>query len=136
MKISNDEITCMRYFYDLTNVECNDCILSDDAIAYLVKSGEIGKAIGKKGTNIQRLRDYVKKNIFVFEEAQSEEMFVKKAFNVSEPILQEMEVNNKKVVFIKLNASDKSTLRRGAIMVFAKEFFQRIYGKEIKIQSR
>jgi N utilization substance protein A len=126
----------MRYFYDLTNVECNDCILSDDAIAYLVKSGEIGKAIGKKGANIQRLRDYVKKNIFVFEEAQSEEMFVKKAFNVSEPILQEMEVNNKKVVFIKLNASDKSTLRRGAIMVFAKEFFQRIYGKEIKIQSR
>lgn len=126
----------MRYFYDITNVECNDCILSDEAIAYLVKSGDMGKAIGKKGINIQRLRDYVKKNIFVFEEGQNEEMFIKKAFNVSSPVLQEMEVNTKKVIFIKLNASDKSTLRRGAIMLFAKEFFQRIYGKEIKIQSR
>jgi transcription termination/antitermination protein NusA len=126
----------MRYFYDITNVECNDCILSDDAIAYLVKTGDMGKAIGKKGINIQKLKGYVKKNIFVFEEGPSEEMFIKKAFNVSSPVLQEMEVNNKKVVFIKLNASDKSTLRRGAIMLFGKEFFQRVYGKEIKIQSR
>ncbi len=126
----------MRYFYDITNVECNDCIISDDAIAYLVKTGDMGKAIGKKGVNIQRLRNYVKKNIFVFEEAQNEEMFIKKAFNVSSPVLQNMEVNNKKVVFVKLSASDKNTLRRGAIMLFAKDFFQRMYGKEIKIQSR
>jgi transcription termination/antitermination protein NusA len=126
----------MRYFYDITNVECNDCIISDDAIAYLVKTGDMGKAIGKKGVNIQKLRNYVKKNIFVFEEGSTEEMFIKKAFNVSSPVLQDMEVNNKKVVFIKLTASDKSTLRRGAIMLFAKEFFQRVYGKEIKIQSR
>jgi transcription termination/antitermination protein NusA len=126
----------MRYFYDLTKVESSDCIISDDAIAYLVKTGDMGKAIGKKGVNIQKLRNYVKKNIFVFEEGQNEEMFIKKAFNVSSPVLQDMEVNNKKVVFIKLTASDKSTLRRGAIMTFAKEFFQRLYGKEIKIQSR
>jgi len=126
----------MRYFYDLTSVECNDCILSEDAIAYLVKAGDIGKAIGKKGVNIQRLRDYVKKNIFVFEEGPTEEMFIRKSLNVSAPLLQDGEINGKKVVFIKLNATDKNTLRRGAIMLFAKEFFQRIYGKEIKIQSR
>lgn len=126
----------MRYFYDVTNVECNDCILSEDAIAYLVKVGDIGKAIGKKGVNIQRLRDYVKKNIFVFEEGPTEEMFIRKALNVSAPVLQDAEMNNKKVVFVKLNAADKNTLRRGTIMLFAKEFFQRVYGKEIKIQSR
>ena len=126
----------MRYFYDVTNVECNDCILSEDAIAYLVKAGDIGKAIGKKGVNIQRLRDYVKKNIIVFEEGPTEEMFIRKSLNVSAPVLQDGEINGKKVVFIKLNATDKNTLRRGAIMLFAKEFFQRIYGKEIKIQSR
>lgn len=126
----------MRYFYDVTNVECNDCILSEDAIAYLVKAGDIGKAIGKKGVNIQRLRDYVKKNIFVFEEGPTEEMFIRKALNVSAPVLQDSELNGKKVVFVKLSLADKNTLRRGAIMLFAKEFFQRVYGKEIKIQSR
>lgn len=126
----------MRYFYDITNVECNDCILSDEGIAYLVKEGDMGKAIGKKGVNIQKLRNYVKRNIFVFEEGSNEEVFIKKTFNVSSPILQEAEVNNKKVIFIKLNASDRSTLRRGAVMSFGRIFFQRLYGKELKIQTR
>lgn len=136
MRISNDEIACMRLFYEATGVEASDCIISDDGIAFLVPQGQMGRAIGKGGANIQRLRTRTNRSIFLFEDAPDEEAFLRKSLNLSSPHIQESEKSNKKVVYVKLSAPDMHSMKRGAAVSFAKGLFERIFGKELRIQSR
>jgi N utilization substance protein A len=123
-------------FFDSTGVEAGDCIISEEGIAFLVPRGYMGKAIGKNGSNIQRLRSMVNKNVYIFEDIDVEEEFIKRSLNVVSPSIQEAEKNNKKVIYVKLNASDRYSMKRGVVVMFAKELFERIFGKELKIQSR
>lgn len=123
-------------FSDFTGVETDFCLIADNAVAFLVPQGLMGRAIGKGGVNIQRLRRKINKNIYLFEKIDSIEEFIKKSLNISSPSIQELERNNKKVIYVKLNASDRYSMKRGVAVLFAKEFFKRVFGKEMKIQSR
>lgn len=126
----------MTLFSNITGVSPNYCLIKDDGVAFLVPKGMIGKCVGKGGSNIKKLRGKIGKNVYVFEKSPSEDEFIKKSLNVASPLTQESERNNKKVIYIKLNASDKYSMRRGAVLMFAKELFRELFGKEIKIQQR
>src|SRR3982074_1977183 len=64
-----DEQT-IRYvalFQDLTQTTVVDCVDAGDKLIFVVKEGEIGKAIGKKGENIAKLKRLMNKDIHVVE---------------------------------------------------------------------
>ena len=123
-------------FYSETGVEPSDCLLTAEGMAFLVPPGMVGRAVGKKGINVHKLRAKTNRNIYIFEGSGSEKEFIRKSLNVSSPMLQEAEKNNKKVIYVKLNTSDRYSMKRGAGIMFAKELFRRVFGKEMKIQSR
>ncbi len=123
-------------FFDATGVEASDCIIAEGGVAFMVPHGFMGKAIGKEGSNIQRLRSRISRNVFLFEQPDSEEEFVRKSLNVTSPQLQEAEKNNKKVIYVKLNASDKYSMKRGIVVTFARELFNRVFDKELKLQTQ
>ena len=123
-------------FFDATGVEASDCIIAEGGVAFMVPHGLMGKAIGKEGSNIQRLRSRISRNVFLFEQPDSEEEFVRKSLNVTSPQLQEAEKNNKKVIYVKLNASDKYSMKRGIVVTFARELFNRVFDKELKLQTQ
>jgi len=135
-KISNDEITYMRMFYDATGVEASDCIIANEGIAFLIPAGQKGRAVGKNGSNIQKFRSRVNRNIYIFESEGDEEGFLRKSLGITSPIMQESEKNNKKVIYVKLNASDRYSMKRGISVAFAKELFERLFRKELRIQFR
>ncbi|MGC8923633.1 MAG: hypothetical protein ACP5KJ_00380 [Candidatus Micrarchaeia archaeon] len=132
-KISNDELAYMRAFYEITKVEPIYCISSQDGVAFLVPTGSIGKAVGKSGANIALLRKRFDKGVYVFENINSEEEFIKKSINVQAPVIMEDKKNNKKVILVKLSTPDRYAVRRGAVMAFSKRLFQRLFGKELKV---
>lgn len=53
-------------FESLTGAKVKDCINNDRAL-FIVEENEIGKAIGKKGANIRRLEELLKKKVKVIE---------------------------------------------------------------------
>jgi len=123
-------------FYQMTGVEPSDCIISAEGIAFLIPPAQMGRAIGKGGLNIQKMRSQLNRNIFLFEELDNEEEFVKRSLNVESPQLHETEKNNKKVIYVKLNASDKQSMKRGAVVMFARELFSRIFDKELRLYTQ
>lgn len=54
-------------FESLTRAKAKDCFMMNDRITYIVEQNEIGKAIGKGGSNIKRLEAMLKKKIRVIE---------------------------------------------------------------------
>ena len=53
-------------FESITGAKLKDCILNE-RLVFIVEENEIGKAIGKRGINIKRLENMLKKKIRVVE---------------------------------------------------------------------
>lgn len=77
IKLGGNEIRFISLFESITGAVARDCIIDEERIIFIVKQGNIGLAIGKKGINIKRVRDFLRKPIEVVEFAQSPEDFIK-----------------------------------------------------------
>ena len=64
IKYSADVMKFISMFETLTRAKVKDCLLVDETIFFIVQPGQIGKAIGKKGANIKRLKSLMKNKEF------------------------------------------------------------------------
>lgn len=76
VKLGTEEIKYINLFENMTGASVKDCILSDK-VFFVVKEGQMGLAIGKKGANIQRLIETIGKSIEIIEYSDDPETFVR-----------------------------------------------------------
>ena len=113
MKLSKDEIFSINALQMVSGVHAKDCILEGSSIAFLVKSEEMGKAIGKNGSNIKELGNKTGKKVEVIAFEESCEEFLKSAF--SKAGIQKIEVrenDGKKTAIISASGENKRILLR------------------------
>lgn len=60
-------IKLMNSFGAVTRAKLKDCINEDDKLIFIVEEGELGKAVGKKASNVKKLENYFKKKIKIVE---------------------------------------------------------------------
>lgn len=73
----------MKYvalFQDTTRTTVVDCIDAGDRLIFVVKEGDIGRAIGKKGDNVAKLKRLLNHDIHVIEYSERPEQFVANVF--------------------------------------------------------
>ncbi|MBD3248676.1 NusA-like transcription termination signal-binding factor [Candidatus Woesearchaeota archaeon] len=64
------DVNLMKFislFESITRARVKDCISKDERLIFIVQPGEMGKAIGKKGSNIKKLEKSLKKKIRIIE---------------------------------------------------------------------
>jgi len=67
-------------FQDVTRTTVVDCVDTPDRLIYVVKAGDIARAIGKGGENVQMLRKRMNKEIHVVEYSDDAKTFVANVF--------------------------------------------------------
>ena len=73
------DINIMKYmqlFESITHSKLRDCIAGEGLI-FVVEENEIGKAIGKGGSNVRRLEELLKKKIKIVEFSPEVKQFIK-----------------------------------------------------------
>ena len=82
VEVTFDErtMTFVALFQDLTRTTVVDCVDAADRLIFVVKEGEIGKAIGKKGEHVAKLKRLMNKDIHVVEYSDEPEKFVANVF--------------------------------------------------------
>jgi len=102
---------CVRYialFESVTHAAIKDCIIDDGRVIYVVNTGDMGAAIGKRGDNINRVKKSVDKHIELIEYADEPVTFIKNAFGtVSVKSVNISEKGGKKVAYVDVPASEK-----------------------------
>ena len=78
--LTNDEIKCISIFESLTGATAKDCLLEEGRVVFVVRPGDMGKAIGKGGAAIMRVRQAFRKSVEVFENAETLKGFVRNLF--------------------------------------------------------
>ncbi len=99
IKIKYD-INLMKFislFETLTRAKVKDCIEGNPLI-FVVKNGEIGKAIGKKASNIRKVENILKRKIKIIEFNEDLIMFVN---NVIAPVKAEEITKEDNTIVIK-----------------------------------
>jgi N utilization substance protein A len=75
----------------LTKSTALDCVIDDrfDRVIYVIRPGDMGLAIGKKGENIRRLQTVLGKRIEMVEFAETPEAFIMNIFKPAEIVTVE-----------------------------------------------
>ena len=70
----------------LTKATALDCVIDDrfDRVIYVIRPGDMGLAIGKKGDNIRRLQSVLGKRIEMVEFAETPDAFITNIFKPAE----------------------------------------------------
>ena len=136
MKISNDELKCISLFESLTGAPVDDCVIEPDHLIFLVKEGEMGRAIGKAGANILRVRDaFGGKRVDVLENAETPEAFVRKLYAGIE--IRELKIvgNEDKQIEITVPAKDRGAAigRNGDRIKLGRMILERRFGVKLKL---
>ena len=134
IKFTSLEMRFIALFQSITGATVKDCIVDSDLnrIIFIVKEGNIGMAIGKRGKNIHLLEKMTGKKHEVIEHSNNPAQFIKNALKpakVDEVRITER-MDGKTIAVISVNPRDKGIAigknGRNAerIRFLAKRYFQ------------
>ncbi len=111
IKYDSSSIQLISMFERMTSAKLKDAFEIDKLQVFVVQPGYIGKAVGKKGINVKKLADMLKKNIKIIEYNPKIEVFSK---NVTFPIIPaRIEYDQKEKI---LTLIPKDMLSRGLLI--------------------
>ena len=119
----------------LTKATALDCVIDDrfDRVIYVVRPGDMGLAIGKKGENIRRLQNVLGKRIEMVEYSETPDTFIANIFKPAEVIKTEQGEGNAPVnVFVRQRSDLGIAIgKAGCNIEKARILCRRFFGLEI-----
>lgn len=109
-KLGADEMRYIALFESLTGATVRDCLVfeKEGKLTLVVNQGDIGLAIGKGGSRIQKAKRVIGKNIEVVEYSDDPAEFIKNAFAPAKiNMVSIVEREGKKLAFVEVEARDK-----------------------------
>ncbi|OED30583.1 NusA-like transcription termination signal-binding factor [Methanosphaera sp. WGK6] len=79
VKFTTNEIRYIGLFETITSAVVKDCIIDDEhnKVTFLVKKGDMGLAIGKRGSTIGKMQKSVDKSVEIIEHSDDPGEFIK-----------------------------------------------------------
>lgn len=123
----------MNLISSLTRARVKDCFKENDVFYCIVEKGEIGKAIGKKGINIQRLGQMLKRRVRMIEYGTTPAELVANLIYPTK--VEEIREQEKIVEIVGGNKQTKSMLigRDSKNLKFLNRVVQRFFDVEVKV---
>ncbi len=134
IRFTSREMRYIALFESITSATVKDCIIDDtlNRIIFVIKEGDVGVAIGKRGKNIHLLEKMTGKKHEIVEHSESPAQFIKNALKPAQ--VKEIRItqrpNGKTIAVVSVNPRDKGVAigknGRNAerIRFLAKRYFQ------------
>jgi len=111
IRFTNREMRFIALFESITGATVRDCIIDDEnnRIIYIVKEGEMGIAIGKRGKNVSLLEKMTGKRHEIIEFSDDPARFIKNALRPAR--LREIRItqrtDGRKIAVVSVDPKDK-----------------------------
>ena len=131
IKFTTNEIRYIGLFETITSATVKDCIIDEehDKVTFLVKKGDMGLAIGKRGSTIAKMQNKVDKSIEIIEHSDDPGEFIKNLLSVAKVNSIEFSTNAKgnKIATLDVDSKTKrSTIgKNGQNIRRARQFAKR-----------
>lgn len=133
LKLSAEGIRYIALFESLTGATVRDCVVDDenDRAILVVKKGDMGIAIGKRGSNINRVKKAIGKHIEIVEHSDDVYEFIENTFQPA--MIKKVNIvdkEDKRLAYVSVVSKDKGLAigRNGRNIQKAKMLAQRHHG--------
>lgn len=138
VEFTNDDIKCISMFESITGAAVHDCIIAESAVVFLVAPGELGKAIGRKGANITRVRQAFGRQVLVFEDKDDIEQMVRELFApIPVTHINIYEKMDTKTVYVTVDEKDRGSAigRNGDRIKIHRQILGRKFNADLRINA-
>lgn len=134
--LDSETLRLIGAFESATGVQPVDCVTSDRRVVFVVPGEKVGKAVGKGGRNVKRLKDRLDRHVQVVGLSDDPEEFVESYFfdvGVEEVRLEED--GDRTVAHVKVPPGEKARAigRKGSNVQMASELTKRHHDVEVVI---
>lgn len=91
--LDGDSLRYMNLFETVTQVSAKDCIETEEKVVFIVGRGQLGKAIGKEGKNINKIKRLLNKDVHLIEHSDNPEEFIRNVFSYYD--VKKVEIENR-----------------------------------------
>lgn len=107
--LTDDALRFARLFETETDATVRDCIVDDehDRLIILVKTGEMGKAIGSGGEQVRHIQDQIGRSVKLVEDADRPEDLVANALAPAAVYDVTINENDDTIAYVEVAAEDR-----------------------------
>jgi N utilization substance protein A len=132
LTLGTEEVRCINLFEMLTGAGAKDCIINGERVTFIVSEGEIAQAIGKGGSNVQRVEYKMNKKVDVIEFSKDPLQFVRNLLHPIKPknVYLAEKSSGEKVVNVQVERKDKNVIFSNGRRIYnrLKTFLNRYHG--------
>jgi len=110
VKLDTEGIRCIGIFESLTGAGVKDCVVDNEAnkVIMVVKKGDMGLAIGKGGSNINKAKKIIRKEIELVEHSTDIKEFIQNLLRPASVKSIELQTkDNKSYAYVEVSSKDK-----------------------------
>jgi N utilization substance protein A len=135
--LSNEEIQLANMLDGYTRASAKDVVIEPERLIFVVRKGDLGKAVGRNGANAERMQKLLSKRVEFVEEGNNVEEFTTNLLypaTVKEVLVEE--TDGRKALLVKVDPKSKGVAigKGGERIKRAKMLLKRFYGiEELKV---
>lgn len=139
MELTGDDLNMFSSFERVTRVMPSDYLVTESSIVFLVSKESLGKAIGKKACNIEKLNQVFRKRVIISADSDTPEGFVRSFFgNIAIQNIEVRDVMGEQAIMMTVEEKDRGIAigRSGERIKAAKSFLMKKFKATLHLKTR
>jgi len=139
VELTGVDLSMLSNFEGVTHVMPSDYLNSETSIIFLVSAESLGKAIGKKAVNIEKLKTIFRKRVIIVADSDDPEIFLRNFFgNIHIFNTEIRDVMGEKYIILMIEEKDRGIAigRDGERIKAAKVFLKKKFNATVQLKTR